>query len=342
MKICNALALTDDPDLQQHDPVAWHELRRAGIGGSDVPKLCGAYDNPPEWATPLAVYRSKVFQPKMDARYIDNVAAAIGTALEDLLARLYEESTGLRTVKVPMCCDPDRTWRLANADRLAYDGDEPVAVVELKRPVAFNRAWKERDPPAFARMQCQWYASILGLPRCDIFALVGDTTPRRWSEDADPELAGLMTQEAGRFWIKSVKDRIPPLPMSSERREWLCRRFPDVTKGMRDATEDEADLSRRLLMVSARKKLLEERKKQLQDELIMSLGEAEGIRGAGWSFTWRQEAGRVGWKAATEQLAAELAEAQGNPMLAQEILERVQDQHRGDSKRVPRNNRRER
>jgi putative phage-type endonuclease len=341
MKICNALALTDDPDLQKHDPAKWHELRRGGIGGSDVPKLCGAYDEPAEWATPLAVYRSKVFKPQINVRYTDNVAAAIGSALEDLLAKLYEESTGLRTVKVPMCCDPDMPWRRASADRLVYEGDEPVAVLELKRPVAFNKAWKEKLPPAYARMQAQWYASILGLPRCDIFALVGDTTPRRWSEDADHELANLMTQAAGRFWTKCVQDRIPPLPMASERREWLCKRYPDVTQGMRDATEEEAEKSRRLLMVSARMNLLRERKKQLEDELIMSLGEAEGIRGSGWSFTWKQEAGRVSWKAAAEELAAELAAAQDNPLLAQEILERVQDQHRGEPKRVPRNNRRD-
>jgi putative phage-type endonuclease len=339
-RIHGALALTDDPDLQQHDPAAWLELRRGGIGGSDVPALCGAYDEPPEWATPLAVYQSKIEEPTEDGRAIDNVAAAIGRALEDLLARLYEEATGLRTVKIPMVCDPLKPWRRASVDRLVYDGSDPVAVLELKRPVAFNRAWKETEAPAFARMQAQWYASILGLPRCDIFALVGDTTPRRWTEEADPQLANLFTQECGRFWVKHVQERRPPLPSPTERRDWLFQRYPDVTRGMRDADEEEAEISRRLLACSARIKLLKERKKQLQDEMIYRLGESEGVRGAGWSFTYRREAGRVGWKSVAEQLSAELASAQGRPMASQEILDRVSETHRGASKRVPRNNRR--
>jgi len=149
-----------------------------------------------------------------------------------------------------------------------------------------------------------------------------------------------MTQEAGRFWVKHVQDMRPPLPAASERREWLSRRYPDVTSGMRDADEDEAELSRRLLLCDARLKLLEERKKQIQDELILRLGEAEGVRGHGWSFTHKLQKGRVNQWETAKALAAELASARGNPMLAPEILERAQEAHRGAGKRSPRHNRR--
>ena len=168
--------------------------------------------------------------------------------------------------------------------------------------------------------------------------MVSDTTPRLWQEDADTQLANLMTQEAGRFWAKNVLALVPPLPMTSERREWLCNRYPDITRGMRQATEDEAYKSRRLLMCSGRIKLLKAREAQLKDELIMALGDAEGMKGIGWTFTHREKAGSVSWKAAAEQLAAEVASAQGHPMKAQQILERIQEQHRGAGKRTPRHN----
>ncbi len=400
-QICAALALTDDPDLQQNDPAEWHRLRREGLGGSDVPKLCGAYDDPRDWATPGAVYRSKVEPQTEEARKLDNVAAAIGRALEDLLAKLYEETTGLRTEPAPMVCDPKRPWRRASVDRLVYpaqakanacetcedwtrwtppfppyqtDPEEhgdcacegcgwkssksnamlychssnrtPIAVLELKRPVAFNRAWKEDDAPAFARMQGQWYADIFGLPRVDIFALVSDLTPRLWTYDADPELASLLTQEAGRFWNDHVLAEKPPLPAASERREWIGRRFPELLAGMRDATEDDAELADRLLRTNDRIALLKKRKAQLTDKLLISLEGAEGMRGDWGSFTNREQKGRVAWTDVAKDLSEEVAEyiadrrtpSEPPAPTASQTLDSYTEPHRAPAKRVPRFN----
>ena len=321
--LCAALKLTNDVHLQSFDPAHWHELRRGGIGGSDVPKLCGAYgDDAPEWGTPLAVYRSKT-EPVEERRELDNVAAAIGTAMEDLLARLYEQTTGLVTVKAPMCCDPARPWRRASVDRLVYDEaadpskSRPVAVLELKRPTAWNQTWKGDDAPAYARMQGQWYASILGLPRVDIFALVSDTTPRLFSYPADPELAELLTAECETFWEQHVITKEPPLPVASERRAWLGDRYPEITAPMTPATMYQEALAESLQLLGQRQKLLDTRKAEVTDELLQSLRGGEGVKGAGWSFTWRESAGRVAWKALAETLLPQVDDEQQAFLLRQ-------------------------
>jgi predicted phage-related endonuclease len=280
--------LTDDHDLQTTHPEEWLRLRQGGLGGSDIPKLCWAWgDDPGPLNTPLAVYRSKVEAPEPPGRELDNVEAAVGRHAEPLLARMFTEATGLETRTAPMACDPERPWRRGCPDRLVIFDGEPAGVLELKRPVAFNRSWSKDDPPLFARMQVQWYADILGLNRCCIFALTSDVTPRLWSFPADPELAAMMTEVGEAFWRDHVEARVPPPPAPCEVRGWLGEQHPEVTGEIREATIPEIGLCERIVRCTDKVKLFEGRKKELTDELIASLQGAEGVEWSGGRFTWR-------------------------------------------------------
>jgi putative phage-type endonuclease len=87
------------------------ELRRSGIGGSDIAAILGLSP----YATPLDVFRSKV------ENYVqsDSWAFRRGRLLEPVVAQIYAEETGAMLREVGTLRHPDRSIVLATPDRIA-------------------------------------------------------------------------------------------------------------------------------------------------------------------------------------------------------------------------------
>ena len=112
----------------------WLELRRQGIGGSDVAAILGLS----KWRTPLEVWQDKTATAPVEDRE-PSQAAHFGTVLEETVAQEFASRTGYRIKTAPgMLQTDDRPWECANVDRLIYNqGDTlpdlpPAALLECK------------------------------------------------------------------------------------------------------------------------------------------------------------------------------------------------------------------
>jgi putative phage-type endonuclease len=183
------MALRGRPDDDRHDrprrrprrhPTldreAWLDLRRHGIGGSDVSAIVGLSN----YATPLSVWLEKtgLYRPDDDP----SEAMEWGNILEPVVADEFSRRSGIPTTPYKfLLAHPEHPWMLANVDRLITA--DPVLLVdehgvyEGKTTNAFARAdWgTEDDPkvPDHALLQSHHYLAVTGLPYAYVAVLIG-------------------------------------------------------------------------------------------------------------------------------------------------------------------------
>ena len=94
----------------------WLKARQNGIGGSDAPALVLPYDVY-KWSRPKDVYESKVGEPDETSP----LACRVGSYLEDFVARLFTEETGMTVHRYNRIIFSDEhPFMFANIDRKLY------------------------------------------------------------------------------------------------------------------------------------------------------------------------------------------------------------------------------
>lgn len=190
----------------------WLELRRSGIGGSDMPSLLGIC---PYGGTPYGVWQAKVYgaadkEPTPDMQR--------GNFLEPIIRDLYRQETGFEVQTPDLQRHLLETWAIANLDGLVIPGPDenglprPSGILEIKAPRARKfYALEDEGVPANYQVQMQHYMGVTGLKWADFCA---------WNADAfrllivrierDDALISLMWDIARDFWTKHVQTGIPP------------------------------------------------------------------------------------------------------------------------------------
>ena len=324
----------DDPDLPRKDRKKWLELRRTGVGSSDIPQIVGASS----WGGPLSVYESKTKEVAARPRKkMDALDAEEGLYMEPFLADLYTEITGLDTIAVPTCVHPDEPWRMASPDRLVVDKrGKVIGGLELKRPTPWAPEWSDEAIPGYVQIQCTWQQDVTALHRWDVLARQSGKDPILQRVTWDPELAAMLVEEARTFWHENVQKGVAPPPQTAEERlELMRQKWPDVLDVTLDAPPEAEAIAEELLLVVKRLRRLDARKEELEAELCGFLMDAARMRGAGhrWTFSWTERKGRVSWRKAAQQLARQLVPYRKGQDLAQ-ILERFANFHRGKPRRA--------
>lgn len=138
-------------DFESGSP-AWHELRKSGIGGSDIAAICNASP----WTSPFALWAIK--SGRIEDNYVPSEAAEWGTRLEAVvLDKFAEEHPELTIYPSPgTWANKDRPWQLANPDAIYQTADGQWGIVEIKTS-RYADDWVD-GVPAYYRTQIQWYA----------------------------------------------------------------------------------------------------------------------------------------------------------------------------------------
>src|ERR1051325_6997666 len=200
------VARTDDITRDQ-----WLQVRRMGIGGSDVAAMLGISPV----TSPLSLYFDQVGEL---APQDETERMFWGAKLEKPIAEVFAERTGLTVAPLPVILrHPEHAWMLANVDRVVVDEsvdpdddeflslrdriDNARAVVEIKTTNVFSKGdWLDADGelvvPDHYQTQVQWYLGVTGLPGAWVVVLIlGDPDPLHWTWlDRDDELIGLLEQ----------------------------------------------------------------------------------------------------------------------------------------------------
>lgn len=208
--------------------------RRSGIGGSDMARLIGLSP----WGGRFNVWQDKI----ETGPAVDNptVRMRIGTELEDLAARMYEEETGRKVCRLDVqlkAKDPD-DCRIGNVDRLCFceDGRKPWTP---KRGVRTDRALEIKTSsdlsewevvPDYYMAQIQHYMGLMPTVRVfDVPVLfLAKGTFRIYTVERDERAIEVMKEVANDFWKRYVLTKTPPPPSTEEEAK---ARYPSHSEG---------------------------------------------------------------------------------------------------------------
>lgn len=180
----------------------WLDIRRTGLGGSDIAAICGLS----RYKSPMEVYLDKLGEiPPIE----DNPKMKAGRILEPVVADWFAEETGMKVMKQNAIFQhKSYPWMLANIDRWLPGQN---AGLECKNTAEFCRAdWEGSQAPAEYVLQCNHYMAITGADRWFIAVLIGGWDFQwRVIERDESLIQNLITIER-EFWHKHVLAKIPP------------------------------------------------------------------------------------------------------------------------------------
>lgn len=263
----------------------WLAFRKKYIGGSDAGAVVGL--NP--YSSPYALWAEKTGRvPGFEG----NLTTTVGSYLEDLVARLFEEETGkkVRREKATIVND-------------AY----PFACADLDRVLVGEKAFLEikttNSLPAMKKIRGgefpeQWWAQIVhycAVTECDkafLAVLVNCRELKIFELERDEaEIKALMDAEAA-FWELIEKDTPPAVDGSEATTEALTTIYGDSAPGTvelfgRETLLDEYETIKR------QQKALGERREEIENIIKLDLGQNEkGVCGR-WTVSWKSSERRT-------------------------------------------------
>lgn len=143
----------------------WLELRKTGIGGSDVGTILGFN----KWESPYSLWakRTGLISSEIDPSEAMEWGNRLEPVILDKFADEHPELTLLRDVGT--WAHPDREWQLANPDAIFKTQDGEYGIVEVKT-AQYEDDWVE-GVPAHYEAQVQWYLDVFGYDRAYVIAL---------------------------------------------------------------------------------------------------------------------------------------------------------------------------
>lgn len=200
-----AVKLVDTSELSRSE---WLEVRRQGIGGSDVGAILGI--NP--YKSPVQVYREKIGEV---GEQEDNEAMEHGRDLEGYIRIKFQQRTGKKVTKMPFVYQhPTHPFLLANIDGWVVDEN---AGLECKNVSEWRRnEWENNQVPNEYKLQCNHYMSVMGADRWYVCAFIGGNKIEIREIERDQELIDTIEQRLEEFWTNHVLAKTPPAFMAQD------------------------------------------------------------------------------------------------------------------------------
>ena len=197
----------------------WRAKRSYSIGASEAGAVLGL--NP--YRSPLDVYLQKIGEQQPDE---ENLAMTIGTFMEPLARRLFEEETGFKCVKDnKIRIDPEYDFLTTNLDGMVIGEKVPL---EIKTATQ----WDIEEIPDWYYCQLQHQLMVSGYQKI-YFAVIVLGFKKTFVVDEFPRNQAFidnMRHQLVQFWNENVQKRIPPDPISYEEASRVYSRFdPDKT-----------------------------------------------------------------------------------------------------------------
>lgn len=236
-----------------------------------------------------------------------------GLKLQRPIAEMFTEDTGIphEWYDKPFT-HPERPYQRATVDALIPTVAKPEAVLEIKTAdlsksgdwgKTYGEMGDEDGVPDYYLVQVQWQMSAYGLPEAYVAVLIAGNDFRVYKVRTNPELEDILLTAGEAFWRRHIMTGVePPIGASEEARRWLSRRFPREREKLRPAEPGEFELLNEYALVRQKLGPLVERKDELESQLKLAVGEAEGIESPFCKFSWKIRKGRqeTNWKGLAE------------------------------------------
>jgi len=208
----------DDVDARRQ----WLQIRRQGIGSSDIATIIGA--NP--FKSAYALYLEKTGEIEADD-LSDIEYVQMGNLLEPVIASLYTARTGRPVIdhgRYAVRHHPDDPRFMATIDRdiIPVDAETELAgqviasmagrgpgILEAKTTGPWNADDWEGLGPLYYQVQLQWQLGVLGYDWGSLAALIGGQRFVWIDFDRNDETIALLQDEA-RAFLDRIERRDPP------------------------------------------------------------------------------------------------------------------------------------
>lgn len=278
----------------------WLKEREKGIGSSEVGTILGV--NP--WETPYQLWRRKL---GIDPPIEQNFAMTAGHYLEDAVSMFWQDETGLDVIKSSAGdwlfvdtehehrrASPDRTYWLPNSTRNGSDWKQK-GILECKT----TRMSIDGDNlPKMWFCQLQYQLGVGDLNEGSIAWLIRGSDFDYRTFNFDPEFYGWMIEEVDKFWIDNIKGKKEPAAVNAD--DVAIKYNRHVDGKVIQANTHLLQIYDDLVKVRAEIKELDTKKKEYEDTLKMSFGDAEILEyGEQTLATWKapKESARFNEKA---------------------------------------------
>lgn len=262
------------PGLQAADEVAWLNVRRGGLGGSDIAAVLGVSP----FKSAYRVWLDKTGRlPRQPSTYL----MERGHRFEAACAQWFSDESGLSTRRTGTWARDDEPWMLANPDRFTSDGGGYEGKIVGGD---WGKLW-EFGVAQHAAFQAVWSMAVTGLPHWYVAAAM-DARFAWWRLDRDPDVEEQVVEACAVWWQVHIVDGVePPVDGSADTADALKAAYAQPVPRWRAYTGPEllsdmaecpglALLRDERRVVKAQIKAAEARLKQIDNTIHARLGHA--------------------------------------------------------------------
>lgn len=278
----------------------WLELRKQGIGGSDVPAILGV--SPYKSRLQLWLEKTGQLEPVPIG-----AAGMRGVLLEDAVAKMWELENLPQKLRQwhGIIRRKDAPWKYASLDRTVVGSQK---IVEIK--TSSSPRWSLYPIPPEVEAQVRWQMICSGYRSVDIAALLGGLVMRIEHLEWDDEKHERIESEVEAFWHDvqtGVQPEVSPLDSG------IFDRLHPRDNGETIIAEEGSDLNallNRYLGAKDAAAVCNEAVEQAAAEIKEQMREAGKIEGTTAVATWRVSAGRksVDWEAIARQAIGNMSD----------------------------------
>lgn len=256
--------------------------RKFYIGGTDVAGIMGAS----KWKTRLSVWMQKTGQ---GVPVEENVAMEVGTALEQLVADMFEKRTGKKVSKRGVgktLYHKKYPFLGANLDR-TVEGENAFLECKTAGETA-GRSWEGDEIPVDYFYQCVHYLNISGCDKCYLACLIGNRQFVIKEIFRDEKIINTVQKVCVDFWNDYVVPKKMPLEMRAIDTDNLSALFPVVKEpNLEEITDDEIRKKLEIFEgTEADFKALELQYEQQKNEIKALIQDKEGIKCGQYVARW--------------------------------------------------------
>ena len=261
-------------DLPEAGTPEWHEMRRRGVGASEVAAACGLS----RWTSRYSLWDRKY----NGTIWAGNAATRWGQRHEQWILHDWSEETGAEIESTQSTYRDERwpnVWATLDAVATLPDGSE--CVVEAKSTTSRNAGLGEEgtdQAPIEWLVQVQIQMLLSGIHQARIAVLVDGSQQREYVVEFDRETAERLAGEAQAWYVEASECKVPPASWATLP-EMLERIDTYGTPSMVDLRDGEiaqkwADYE----MIDRSIKSLEERRDAIKAAVIVAMGDSSRAR----------------------------------------------------------------
>lgn len=282
--------------VKQRTP-EWREARFDGIGASEAAAAIGVSP----WQSPVGLWAEKL---RLVPPATETLPMRIGSELEPLIARLYQEATGAKVRRVSMLRQhPTHRFMLASLDRRA--GKRPVELKYSLRGIGYGEPGTD-EVPDDVLVQVLHQLAVMDEDEADVAAIIGGRPEVQiYTIRRDPAAEAAIVEREALFWDHVQSRTEPPLDGSEATLRALAAIYPrddgESIEIPAIATDSPVRAAlARLEIVRTNLKVEETRKAELEAEIKAFMGTASrlvvpGVGEVTWKVTKDRET--TDWKA---------------------------------------------